>query len=713
MAARSLTSHMLKSLSLPSRVVRNHMKALASMGVKSDYKYLPYTTNGMPQPRNSYVRLYSTTQTNENLEHNEENKQQYEAKEHAVGEADKYEFQAETAELLNIVAKSLYSENEIFIRELISNSSDALEKYRYQQLSEQDVASSEENLEINIYLDKYENTITIQDNGIGMSAEDLVSNLGVIARSGSKKFLEELKSQGKGANSIIGQFGVGFYSAFMVGSKVVVFSKPHNSEEKGFMWTSEGGVSYEISEAEDVLPGTKIIITLKPDCRQFATDGTVKEIVQKYSNFVSFPVKLDGVQLNTVQPLWTQEPSQIDEDMHLNFFRYLSGSQTDHYLYKLFYKTDAPLNIRSVFYFPESRPSLVDMAKDTKSGVSLYSRRVLIQDKTEHLLPKWLRFVRGVVDSEDIPLNLSRELLQNSSLIAKLRQTLTGRLIRFFVDQSKKDPEKYKNFHSSYKMFITEGVLSEDTQEKREEVAQLLRYETSNTSEGETKSLDEYISGMEDDQRNIFYLCAPSRQLAETSPYYEAIKSKNMEVLFCYEPYDEIMMLQLKNYNGKQLFSVENEIVADMFKDEKGTKTDGESQAISPQMDKFTQWAKGVLGDRVTDVKSTTKLDKHPSMVTVWEMGSVRHFIRSQYLADPKGLSEKERSMLFKPVFQLNVNHPAIIKLGKIYDTESELATLALEQLYENAMVSAGLVDDARPMVGRLNNLLTKVLEKL
>lgn len=623
----------------------------------------------------------------------------------------KYEFQAETAELLNIVAKSLYSENEIFIRELISNCSDALEKCRYVQLSREDGGSGEETYEINIRVDKHDNTITFQDNGIGMNLDELASNLGVIARSGSKKFIEQLKNKGDGADSIIGQFGVGFYSAFMVGSKVVVYSKPHNTDGPGHVWSSEGGVTYEINEADDVEPGTKIVIHLKPDCRKFATEEAVKDIVLRYSNFVGFPIKLNGNQLNTVQPLWTLDPSQIDEDMHLNFFRYLAGSQSEHYHYKLVYKTDAPLNIRSIFYVAESRPSLLEMAKEATSGVSLYSRKVLIQDRTEHLLPKWLRFIRGVVDSEDIPLNLSRELLQNSSLIAKLRQTLTGRLVRFFRDQSKKDPQKYANFHSSYKMYIAEGVMAEDTQEKREEVAQLLRYESSMKPEGETVSFDEYIKNMKDDQRNIFYLCAPSRQLAESSPYYEAVKSKDMEVLFCFDPFDEIMMLQLKNYNGKQLFSVENKIVSDMF------KTDDQSKAAEPvlsmQMSKFKDWAKVVLGERITDIKVTTELDKHPAMVTVWEMGSVRHFLRSQYLVDPKGLSDKERGMLFKPTFQLNINHSAILKLAEIHEKEPELSTLVLEQLYENAMVSAGLVEDARPMVNRLNDLLTKALEKI
>lgn len=692
MASRSLQhffSKGLRNISITS--TRHHLKSVP-------YRCAQISPYNDARCHHLRVAGYSTAQAASSDSHSSEVK------------SGNYEFQAETAELLNIVAKSLYSENEVFIRELISNGSDALEKRRYQYLGQGD-GSQDENYEINVHVNKQENTITFQDNGIGMTSEELISNLGVIARSGSKQFLEQLKSKGDGADTIIGQFGVGFYSAFMVGSKVIVYSRPHDADSQGFIWTSEGGISYNLSEAEDVEPGTKIIIHLKPECRKFANEDTVKEIVTKYNSFVGFPIKLNGIQLNNVQPLWTMDPSQIDEDMHLNFFRYLSGSQSDHYHYRLAYKTDAPLNIRSIFYVPESRPSLLEMAKETTSGVSLYSRKILIQDKSEHLLPKWLRFVRGVVDSEDIPLNLSRELLQNSSLIAKIRDTLTSRLVRYFKDQSKKDKEKYAAFHAAYKMFIAEGVMSESSQDKREEVVQLLRYETSLKPPNETVSFDDYIKNMGDDQRNIFYLCAPSRQLAESSPYFEAVKSKNMEVLFCYDPFDEIMMLQLKNYKGKQLFSVENEIVSDMFKDDQNP--DNSENDLSPQMNKFKDWTKGVLGERVTDVKTTTKLDKHPVMVTVWEMGSVRHFLRSQYLVDPKGLSDKERGMLFKPVFQLNINHPVILKLSHLHETEPELSSLALEQLYENAMVSAGLIEDARPMVNRLNDLLTKVLEKI
>jgi len=637
---------------------------------------------------------------------------------------EKYEFQTETAELLNIVAKSLYSENEVFIRELVSNASDALEKLRYAGLTEESsgLVGEGHKFEVKVTTNKQDNTITIQDNGIGMTKEELIKNLGTIARSGSKEFLKEVAQKGDPNSSIIGQFGVGFYSSFMVANRVEVHTKSYLPDSIGYCWTSEGGVSYDISESSEAEQGTKILIHLKSDCRKFSEDDTVKDILSKHSSFVGFPVTLNSTVLNAVPPLWTLEAKDIDEDQHLNFFRHLSGNDQEHYMYKLFYKTDAPLNIRSVFYVSEQRPSLLEMAKDQtgNSGVSLYSRKVLIQHKAAHVVPKWMRFLRGVIDSEDIPLNISRELLQNNQLIAKLRETVTSRVVRFFLQQAKRDPEKYMKFHDSYKMFITEGVLSDETSSQREEVAQLLRYESSHTENGVSTGLKDYISRMQEGQRHIYYLCAPNRELAESSPYFEALKAKNVEILFCFDAYDEVLMMQLQKFDDKQLFSVENEVVADMFKptDSSGEAPKEESEASSDvtmklsntQADELVSWAKTSLGMKVDQVKVTDKLDKHPAMVTVWEMGSIRHFLRSQYLTDSKQMSEEEKIALFKPTLQLSSNHPIVMKLHKLKDEEDELASLVLRQLYDNAMISAGLTEDARPMVTRINELLDKVL---
>lgn len=322
--------------------------------------------------------------------------------------------------LLDIVAKSLYSDKEVFIRELISNASDALEKLRYLRLNKN--LSSEEGgdrgLEIHIATDKDNRTLTIQDTGIGMTHDELISNLGTIARSGSKAFLEKIKENELSDDStkIIGQFGVGFYSAFMVADKVEVFTKSYEINSSGYQWVSDGSGNYEISPADGVKPGTKIIMYLRRDCAEFSDETMVNNIVKKYSNFVGSPIFVNGKRINNIQPLWTLDAKDITAEQHAEFYRYISNAY-DSPKFILHYTADVPLSIRALLYFPDEKPGLFEMSRETSAGVSLYSKKVLIKSKADNLLPKWLRFVKGVVDSEDIPLNLSRELLQNSALI--------------------------------------------------------------------------------------------------------------------------------------------------------------------------------------------------------------------------------------------------------------------------------------------------------
>ncbi|XP_064214127.1 heat shock protein 75 kDa, mitochondrial-like isoform X1 [Tribolium castaneum] len=335
------------------------------------------------------------------------------------GEPTKHEFQAETRMLLDIVARLLYSDKEVFVRELISNASDALEKFRYLTvLDREGLRDPNRVLEIHISTDKQARTLTIQDTGIGMSKEELIANLGVIARSGSKAFIEQLKSKeltSDSSNNIIGQFGVGFYSVFMVADKVDVYTRS-SMEDQGYKWNSDGTGSYQIQDAEGVQCGTKIVLHLKTDCREFCDETTVENVINKYSNFIGSPIYLNGKKANIVQPVWLSEPKSVTVQQHNEFYRFISGSY-DVPRYILHYKTDVPLSIHALLYFPEGKPGLFEMSREVESGVALYTRKVLIKNKTDNILPKWLRFVKGVVDSEDIPLNLSRELLQNSALI--------------------------------------------------------------------------------------------------------------------------------------------------------------------------------------------------------------------------------------------------------------------------------------------------------
>uniref|UniRef100_U3JNZ5 Heat shock protein 75 kDa, mitochondrial n=1 Tax=Ficedula albicollis TaxID=59894 RepID=U3JNZ5_FICAL len=765
--------------------------------------------------------------------------------ENVKGAASKHEFQAETKKLLDIVARSLYSEKEVFIRELISNGSDALEKLRHRLMTE---GKALPELEIHLQTDSRKGTITIQDTGIGMTQEELVSNLGTIARSGSKAFLEALQSQAEASSKIIGQFGVGFYSAFMVADKVEVFSQSSETGSPGYHWSSDGSGMFEIAEASGVRAGTKIIIHLKEDCKEFANEDRVKEVVTKYSNFISFPLYLNGRRINTLQALWMLDPKDISEWQHEEFYRFVAQAY-DKPRYILHYKTDAPLNIRSIFYVPEQKPSMFDISREMGSSVALYSRKILIQTKAADILPKWLRFLRGVVDSEDIPLNLSRELLQESALIRKLRDVLQKRLIKFFIDQSKKDPEKYAKFFEEYGVFMREGIVTIAEQDVKEDIAKLLRYESSalpagqltslpeyssrmkagsrniyylcapnrhlaehspyfeamkkkdmevgeewchsqgNTlscrssaqgwlSElssafarpplpllrlwqearrilshtlnhnvkkhgagrggvelgeltgarflqediakllryessalpaGQLTSLPEYSSRMKAGSRNIYYLCAPNRHLAEHSPYFEAMKKKDMEVLFCYEQFDELTLLHLREFDKKKLISVETDIVVDHYKEEKFEESRPAGERLTEkEAEDLMAWMRNALGSRVTGVKVTTRLDTHPAMITVLEMGAARHFLRMQQLAK----TQEERAQLLQPTLEINTGHALIKKLSELKDSQPDLAQMLLDQIYENAMIAAGLNEDPRPMVNRLNDLLTRILEK-
>uniref|UniRef100_A0A8C2ZF48 TNF receptor-associated protein 1 n=1 Tax=Cyclopterus lumpus TaxID=8103 RepID=A0A8C2ZF48_CYCLU len=597
------------------------------------------------------------------------------------GSFSKHEFQAETKKLLDIVARSLYSEKEVFIRELISNGSDALEKLRHKLMTADGETAQ---MEIHLQTDGAKGTFTIQDTGVGMTQEELVANLGTIARSGSKAFLDALQDKAEASSTIIGQFGVGFYSAFMVADRVEVYSRSAETDAPGYKWSSDGSGVFEIAEAGGVQRGTKIVLHFKDDCKEFSSEDRVKEVVTKYSNFVSFPIFLNGRRLNTLQALWMMEPKEISGWQHEEFYRYVAQAY-DKPRYTLHYRADAPLNIRSIFYVPDSKPSMFDVSREMGSSVALFSRKVLIQTKATDILPKWY----------------------NTRL--KLRDVLQQRVIRFLLDQSKKEPEKYGKFFEDYGLFMREGIVTTQEQDVKEDIAKLLRFESSALPPGQHTNLMEYSSRMTAGTRNIYYMCAPNRHLAEHSPYYEAMKQKDMEVLFCYEQFDELTLLHLREFDKKKMISVETDIVVDHYKEEKFEDSKPASERLTQeQADDLISWMKNALGPRVTNVKLTPRLDTHPAMITVLEMGAARHFLRTQQLAR----TPEERAQILQPTLEINSGHDLIKKLQALKDSNSDLAGLLLEQIYDNAMITAGLNDDPRPMISRLNDLLTKALEK-
>ncbi|CAF1060165.1 unnamed protein product [Adineta steineri] len=624
---------------------------------------------------------------------------------------EKHQFQAETQQLLHIVAKSLYSDKEIFIRELISNANDALEKLRYVQLAAGGEQVEDDKREIYITVDDINKVLTIKDTGIGMTKGEAIDNLGTIARSGSKAFLEELKKE-KGASDegkIIGQFGVGFYSAFMVSNSVEVITRSYKKGEPGYRWTSDGSGSYEIETLlDDVERGTSIRCNLRDDCSEFSKEETVKQIVKKYSNFVSAPIYINDVRVNNLRALWMEDPKSIKEDEHTEFYRFVTG-QYDKPRYTLQYKIDVPINLRALIYIPQYKPNIFDVTQESDVGVALYSRKVLIQSKANQLLPRWLRFVKGVVDSEDIPLNLSRELLQDSNLIRKIRLLLTQRIIRFLQEQSKKEKKKYQEFYEDYKLFFKEGIVRTSDQGEKEDIAKLLRFDSSREEQGQLISLEEYIDRMLPDQKHVYYLAGPSRELCENSPYYEAIKQKGYEVLFVYESHDEVLLMQLAEFDKKKLKSVESELETDTKKDD--TILEGDTRSLSQdEANTLKQWLLKQFGDKLKNVKINTKLDQHPCIITTNEMGAVRHFLKTNLLQRDK---QKEIYKVLQLNFDINPKHILIKKLYTLQkSTNTELATMLAQQLIDNAMVTAGLVEDPRLMLTGLNKLLEKVLEK-
>eukprot|EP01129_Flabellula_baltica_P014684 TRINITY_DN7100_c0_g1_i1.p1 TRINITY_DN7100_c0_g1~~TRINITY_DN7100_c0_g1_i1.p1 ORF type:complete len:754 (-),score=215.16 TRINITY_DN7100_c0_g1_i1:19-2280(-) len=615
--------------------------------------------------------------------------------EQILGEAESHEFQTETKKILDIVARSLYTERDVFVRELISNCSDALEKMRhYQSTHTGDYQDPGVPLEIRVSADQNKKTLTIQDHGIGMTKEELVGNLGMIGHSGTKEFMKIIE-QGGNPNNLIGQFGVGFYSAFMVGHTVRVYSK-HAESEQGYVWESDGSGSYKLNRADGVTRGTKIVIYLKEDSEEFSQIATVENIIKTYSNFVGFNIFLNGKLVNTIRAIWLEDISKVTQKEHLEFYRHISKT-FDSPLFKFHYKTDSPLSIRSLFYIPEHQNEKYGVAR-LSPGVNLYCRKVLIQEKCKGLLPEWLRFVKGVVDSEDIPLNISREHLQDSSVIRRLSNVITGRIIKFLKTKAKKDPAQYAKFYDEYSMFLKEGVCV-DTSFKQE-IAELLRFESSNDPTQQT-DLVSYIERSKD--KNIYYLNAPNRTLAEQSPYYEPVKRSGKEVLFLYQDIDGIVMSTLSDFKGHTLKSIEsfNEISENTKSED---EDDNEPRMSKDQFQNFAQWFRNILADKVTTVTETDVKLSTPCIVIDPEGAAYRRMM--------KLMSQNESDkQIPKQQVKINTAHPIIQRLEVLRNENPELSQAVAEQIFDNALMQAGLLDDGRAMVPRLNKILEKALE--
>ena len=611
------------------------------------------------------------------------------------GAASTMEFQAETKKLLDIVANSLYTDKEVFVRELVSNASDALEKRRHAALTSEgaeaeagEAAAGE--MQIRVTTDADANTLTIEDSGIGMTRDELIANLGTIARSGSRNFLQSLEGGQAAATNVIGQFGVGFYSVFMVADRVTVYSRRVGADD-AYCWRSSGDGAYELSEAENVAPGTKIVIELKADEKSFASRFAIEQNIRKYSNFVGFPIVVDGERVNTVEAIWGKSKNEVTEEEHADFYRYVSQG-FDEPRFTLHFRADAPVDIKAIFYVPQTHMEKWGMARQ-EPGVHLYSRKVLIQPRAEKLLPEWMRFLKGVVDSEDLPLNISRESMQDSMLMRKLNTVLSKRVIKFLQQQAKDDEAKYLDFFREFGQYIKEGVYSDFA--SKEEAAKLLRFESSTAKEGELISLDDYISRMvpaQDDQ--IYFLLASSRETALSSAYLESLKAKDVEVLLLYSTVDEFVMTNLMSYSGKSLLSAENAKLSLDTPAEGSSLSEADAAALK-------EWLASAV-DGIKEVRLSSRLVDSPAIVVDHESAAMRKMM---------GMVEAGKAPELGPqVLEINGGHPIIRQLSATHAAQPELAAKVGAQLYANALIAAGLLDDPRTILANLNSILEETL---
>ncbi|CAN5417600.1 molecular chaperone HtpG [soil metagenome] len=603
---------------------------------------------------------------------------------------EKHEFQAEIAQLLDIVIHSLYTDKEIFIRELISNAADATEKLRFLQTSGTEVFQPDRPLNISIGTDDTGHTITIADSGIGMTREELVENLGTIAHSGSKAFLQQIK-ENKGNPNIIGQFGVGFYSAFMVATKVTVYTRSYKDNDSGWIWTSDGANSYEIEPGSDLDRGTKIVINLKKDDEEFSKEYRVESIIKRYSNFVGFPIELNGKAVNTISAVWTRSKSELTDTDYDEFYKFI-GHDIEPPQYRFHFTADAPLAINALLYVPKNSPERPGMPK-TESEVHLYCRKILIQSKSKTLLPDWLRFLKGVVDSEDIPLNISRETMQDSALMQKLNKVLSGRFLKFLEDESKSDVDKYNAFFKEFGHFLKEGVVSDYTH--RDALAKLLRYET---SQSETAvAIADYVSRMPEEQKEIYFIAAQNRDACLASPYYEGLKAKGFEVLFLFDPWDEFVMDHLREFDGKKLVAAER---AEIALEASETKLDETAARL------LANFMKETLGDKINEVRVSARLVDSPAVLVESDKSmtsSMRRMLKNM---------NRGADMPFKHDLEINANHPMLAGLEAAREGRPEVAKQVVEQIYDNALISAGLLEDPQAMLKRINSLLEQLVTK-
>lgn len=621
----------------------------------------------------------------------------------------KYEFKAEVKKLLDILVHSLYTSREIFLRELISNASDALDKVRFEITKGTDVADKELPLEIKIDFDEKKNTITISDTGIGMSLEELVANIGTIAKSGSEEFLKQLSENKEAANNIIGRFGVGFYSVFMVAKEVVIKSKSFRKDEPAVWWKSDGSGDYEIAELnEPIKRGTTIEIHLRDNAKEFADKYRLEGIIKKHSNFISFPIYLKDEKINTIAAIWREPRTSIKPEQYYEFYKFLTHDSEDP-LEVIHTSVDAPIQFNALLFIPKRSYEFWRWSKDDY-GLDLYVRRVLIQHQNKDLLPEYLSFVKGVVDSEDLPLNISRETLQENIIFTKIANSVTTNVLSHLLKVAKENPERYTEFWKEHGRIFKLGYMDFSNADKYQ---QLLRFNSSACKdEKELISLDDYVSRMKKDQKEIYFAIGSSREAIDLNPHLEIFKSKGLEVLYLYDPVDEFVITSIRKYKDYEFKSVDTVDLKTLekFEDisEKKEQTEPLSKDDEKHFDSLLNKMKKILGERVKEVRESKRLKDSPSCLINAD-DSISSTMRKIFKMSNSEVKIPNQEV----ILEINKDHKLIRNLLEIFkkNSDDEFIKDTTEQLYESALLLEGNLDDPHKLVNRLNKMLTEASE--
>jgi molecular chaperone HtpG len=616
--------------------------------------------------------------------------------------AETFTFQAETQQLLDILIHSLYSEREIFLRELVSNASDALNRLQFEQLTNADIIDPDLPLEIRITVDKDAKTLTITDTGIGMTAEEVRDNLGTIARSGAKNFMQALKDAPNKdtATNIIGQFGVGFYSVFMAADKVRVITRSYKPDAEAIAWEASGGTEYTVEPADKAQRGTEITLYLKEDAEEFLQPWRIKNVVTKHSDYVGFPIYVgdDEKPANKQTALWRQSPRDVTDEEYKNFYQMLSMDFAEPLL-KIHMRADVPMQFYALLYVPTTSEAS-PFSPRKEPGLKLYARKVLIDDYNKDLLPEYLMFMQGVVDSEDIPLSVTRETVRANRIMANLKKTITNKVLSELKQMANKEREKYLEIFAEFGRFLKQGVVM--TPADKDDLLPLLFWQTSHDDTKDSfHSLDDYVARMTTGQNDIYYVIANDYHSAKRSPHLDPFRQRGIEVLYFSDPVDAILPMGLTEYKGHSLRSVDE---ADIDLKDVGQLAADEAQSeplTETTFESLIDRVKSVLGGKVSDVRESKSLVGSPARLVSDDSGGQRHMFRINRLLD------REFQLPVKSL-ELNPRHPLLHNVSNLLASNGDnpLIDVVIEQVFETALLQDGIHPDPAAMADRLTALM-------